>query len=210
VSRATRALALGVLAWVAAGAARADDLRAGELLYQSTCAGCHGVNGTSMIATIPRLGAQVPSFLILQWSHFQWGVRADGPGHARMKNVGDAEMRAIAAFLHAQKSGPAWRIRDPAARKLGEKLYRLGDFERKIIACAVCHGVRAGGVDALTVPAVANQSPRYLVEITRVFQSPVDFHSAIGNGMKLAVMPLSDEDVRAVAEYLSSIGEGGE
>lgn len=210
MSRAARAFAVVLLACVAARAARADDLRAGELLYQSTCAGCHGANGTSMIATIPRLSAQVPSFLILQWSHFQWGVRADEHGHARMRDVGDAEMRAIAAFLFAQKPGPAWRVRDPAARKLGEKLYRLGDFERKIIACAVCHGVRAGGVDALTVPGVANQSPRYLVEITRVFQSPVDFHSAIGNGMKLAVMPLSDADVRAVAEYLSSIGEVSE
>jgi cytochrome c553 len=209
VSRLARAITV-LVACVAAGAARAKDLRDGELLYQSTCAGCHGANGTSMISTIPRLSAQVPSFLVLQWSQYQWGVRPDASGHARMKNVGDAEMRAIAAFLHAQKPGPAWRVTDPASRKLGEKLYRLGDFERKIIACAVCHGVRAGGVDALTVPGVANQSPRYLVEITRVFQSPVDFHSAIGNGMKLAVMPLSDEDVRGVSEYLSSLGEVSE
>ncbi len=207
---AARGFAVVLLTCLVAGAASADDLRAGELLYQSTCAGCHGANGTSMIATIPRLGAQVPSFLVLQWSHFQWGVRADGPGHARMKNVGDAEMRSIAAFLHAQKPGPAWRVTDAALRKHGEKLYRLGDFERKIIACAVCHGVRAGGVDALTVPGIANQSPHYLVEVTRLFQSPVDFHSAIGNGMKLAVMPLSDDDVRAVSEYLASMGEVGE
>jgi cytochrome c553 len=200
------ALAVALLL-LSAGASRGEDLRRGELLFQATCSGCHGEKGTSMIATIPRLSAQVPSFLILQWSLFQWGVRPDGPGHARMKSVGDADMRAIAAFLNAQKSGPAWPVTDPAARKHGERLYRQGDFNRKIIACAVCHGVTAGGVNALTVPSVANQSPQYLVDITRVFQSPVDFHSAIGNGMKLAVMPLSDADVRAVAVYLSSMGE---
>lgn len=205
--RGSRFALAAALMLFSAGAARGDDLRRGELLFQGTCSGCHGEKGASTIATIPRLSAQVPSFLVLQWSLFQWGVRPDGPGHARMKSVGDAEMRAIAAFLSAQKSGPAWPVSDPAARKHGEMLYRQGDFARKIIACAVCHGVTAGGVNALTVPSVANQSPQYLVDITRVFQSPVDFHSAIGNGMKLAVMPLADADVRAVAVYLSSMGE---
>lgn len=199
-------LALAALATVAQEIDHTGDLKLGERLFQGTCSGCHGSKGASAISAIPRLSAQVPSFLLFQWSNFKSGARQDQPGHAKMQGIGDREIRAMASYVSAQPVGAPWPSRNPKLRAAGEKLYQSGDYSRKIIACAVCHGKDGAGVNSLTIPSVANQSPLYLVEITHVFQTPVDFHSAIGNGMQIAVMSLTDDDIRAVSDYMASMG----
>lgn len=193
---------------VAAESNNNGDRSAGERLFEGTCSGCHGAKGISMISSIPRLGAQVSSFLLFQWSLFKSGVRPDQPGHAKMKGIGDQEIRSIVSYLSAQPPGPPWPTQNPKLRDAGEKLYQSGEYGRKIIACAVCHAKDGAGVDTLTVPRVANQSPLYLDEILHLFKTPMDFHTPIGNGMHLAVIPLTDEDIKAVSEYMATLGAG--
>lgn len=184
------------------------DRKLGERIFQGTCSGCHGSKGTSITSTIPRLSAQGQNFLLFQWSLFKHGHRHDPPGHAKMKGIGDREIRSIVAYLSAERAGAPWPSKNPALLQAGEKLYQSGDYGRKIIACAVCHGKDGAGVASLTVPRVANQSPDYLVAETRVFKTPVDFGTAIGNGMQLAVAPLTSDDILAVSEYMAGMGTG--
>jgi cytochrome c553 len=118
------------------------DRKPGGRLFQGTCSGYHVMRGASIIPTSPRLSGQVANFLLFQWSLFKSVVRHDPPGHAKMKGIGDREIRSIASYLSAEQAGAPWPSKNPA----------------------------------------------------------------IGNGMQLAVAPLTSDDILAVSECMAGMG----
>ena len=56
---------------------QASDVKAGEELGKSVCAGCHGADGVSPTPMWPNLKAQKAQYLVKQLEAFKAGTRKD-------------------------------------------------------------------------------------------------------------------------------------
>lgn len=103
-------------------------------------------------------------------------------------------MTSSVAYAVAEQPPPAVKP-DPVK---GEALYNNGDASRNIIACVSCHG--AAGNSTITVnPRLAGQHASYLVKQLQDFSSPARANAT----MSLMAKPLSNEDMKNLAAYLS-------
>ena len=72
--------------------------------------------------------------------------------------------------------------------------------------CVVCHGAQAQGNPSLKAPALAGQSAAYVQRQLKGFQSEWrGEEDAIGQSMRAVVGSLSDQDITALAEHVSSL-----
>lgn len=79
----------------------------------------------------------------------------------------------------------------------------------KFAACAACHGQDGNGT-APNYPALAGQYPDYLEQALHEYQSGQGNHPAVGSHRTNAIMngmasTLTDQDIRDIAAYLSSL-----
>jgi cytochrome c553 len=100
----------------------------------------------------------------------------------------------IATYFSSQPPMRATAAATPAAER-GKVLYHQGIPSVGVQACASCHGDKGEGDDV--VPRLAGQHKYYIVHRARIAMTKI-------------VNNVSDADINAVAEYLESIGEGGD
>jgi cytochrome c553 len=82
-------------------------------------------------------------------------------------------------------------------------LFRAGNVEAGLIACAICHGENGSGVPAIGVPRIAGQGPGYLKKILTEFAMVPDFGDPFPNAMHVVASALSPDDMDAVVAYLA-------
>lgn len=112
-----------------------------------------------------------------------------------LKSVFLVALAAASLAVHAAEEKPAAKAADPAK---GEALYTNGDNARGITACASCHG-QAGNSTIVQNPRLAQQHDAYIVKQLNDFKGP-NRPNAVMTAM---AKPLSDEDMKNVAAYLS-------
>ena len=117
-------------------AAAQGDAAAGQA-KAALCGSCHGVDGNSALAMNPKLAGQGAGYLYKQLVEFKSGARENATMAAMVMNLSDQDMLDLAAFYASQEVtiGGA----DPAKIELGESLYRAGNKELGVAACASCH-----------------------------------------------------------------------
>ena len=103
----------------AAGQAVAADLEAGKAAYEKfACASCHGADAkTSVMPSYPVLAGQHADYLLHALRSYQRGASGGTSVNARnnavmtamVKQLSDADMRNIAAWLAQQPSNLAIR-----------------------------------------------------------------------------------------------------
>ncbi len=103
----------------AAGQAAAADLEAGKAAYEKfACASCHGADAkTSVMPSYPILAGQHADYLLHALRSYQRGASGSTSVNARnnavmtamVKQLSDADMRNIAAWLAQQPSNLAVR-----------------------------------------------------------------------------------------------------
>ena len=97
MAMAAAALALQVLA----APARAGDLAAGEEMYRSECARCHGRAGRGM-ASFPRISGNAPEYLTERLTQYRAGEKV-GPNSALMfpiaADLSDEDIANLSAFV---------------------------------------------------------------------------------------------------------------
>jgi len=163
------------------------------------CKGCHGAEGISFVDLIPNLAGQHAAYTAKQLRDFQSGARTHQIMSAISKSVTGTELEDISAYFAGQKimQGDGSGL-NPAA----EKLYLSGDPARNIPACAGCHGENGKAPARASYPVIGGQHKEYLrVQLFR-FRSGDRSNSPDGI-MNKAVMKLSDDEIDALAEYLS-------
>ncbi|KEF35552.1 cytochrome C [Deinococcus sp. RL] len=185
------------LKYSAPSAARGQALAA-------SCQGCHGPRGVSSDPNTPRLAAQHAGYLRFQLAAFRAKLR---PGTA-MQNAAarltDQNIADLAAYFAAQPLGPAWPGGNAGLRAQGEVLFQRGDAPRNIIACAICHGTDGRGNERLGIASVTHQSPDYTFAVLRKLKHAPSFGGIIyPEAMRIALQPLNDDELRALAEYVS-------
>jgi cytochrome c553 len=210
MNRVLAALAAIGLLWAAptvAQDAAKPDLAAGERVAKQVCAACHGPDGNSVAAANPKLAGQFSAYLHKQMQNFkaQGGKKAarENPVMAGMvAGLSDADMRAVSAYYAAQKLSPAAASdKDLAAR--GQKLWRGGNAEKGVAACAGCHGPEGAGIPGV-YPRLSGQFAEYIDSQLKLFRSGARANDP--NGMMRGVAArLSDEDIKALAQYAAGL-----
>lgn len=203
-----RACALAVgLAVVFAGPALAQDAAKAQSIAAQVCAACHAADGNSIGPANPKIAGQVPEYLHKQLVDFkaQGGkkpARENAVMTGMVANLSEADMKNLAAYYSGQKLKPA-AAADKELAALGQKLWRGGNSQSGVPACAGCHGPTGAGIPA-QYPRVAGQYAEYLATQLRAFKDGVRANDP--NGMMRGVAArLSEREIKAVAEYAAGL-----
>lgn len=197
-------LLAGVLAQEVMPRLPAGNMARGATLAQN-CMGCHGPAGNSTNPAMPRLAGQMPSYLSFQLVVLRGGQRPSPAMNPIAKGLSDQQIADLTAFFSFQRIGAAWPSNDAAARTAGQKLYTAGDVKRDITACAICHGANGRGVNGNQIASIYRQSPEYFVKVMKEFAAVPDFGVAPANAMHIVAKKLTDNDLKALAEFVSSM-----
>lgn len=172
------------------------------------CAGCHGADGNSEDATFPRLAGQYADYIVKQIRDFQSGHRANNDTMAAMAatvaSVEDA--RDIAAYFSSQKmKDVSLTTPDRGLLAAGEKLFREGNVQTGVYGCINCHGERGKGKapNIAVFPVIGGQHRDYIIKELTDLKGGLRANDPAGM-MGAIAKKLSDDEIKAVAEYLST------
>ena len=166
------------------------------------CGACHGTDGNSTTPIWPSLAGQNAAYTILQIESFQSRWRDDPAMSAMADTLVDADVAEIAAYYAAQPVAIRPIARDEVAA--GQKLYRGGDGARGIPACMACHGPNGADNAAATYPALRGQQSEYTVLQLKAYRDGKRTTDP-RQMMRSIAEKMSDEDMQAVARYISAL-----
>jgi cytochrome c553 len=178
-----------------------------------TCAGCHGANGEGNASLqAPALVNLDSWYLKRQIDNFRSGIRGSNPNDTWGMQMAaqaalladDAEVDAVVAQISSfANTVPAATISGDIAR--GKDFYSM--------TCGACHGPDGVGNEALNAPSLRGLDDWYLVRQYGNFRDGlrgVHAEDVYGQQMqRMGKVLKSDQDIRDVAAYLSSLGIDG-
>jgi len=201
----TCALAVGLV--LAAASAHAQDADKAQSIASQVCAACHAADGNSIGPANPKIAGQFPEYLHKQLVDFkaQAGkkpARENPVMSSMVANLSEADMKNLAAYYGGQKLKPA-AAADKDLAASGQKLWRGGNAQAGVPACAGCHGPTGAGIPA-QYPRVAGQYAEYLAAQLRAFKDGGRANDP--NGMMRGVASrMSEREIKAVAEYAAGL-----
>lgn len=188
-------------------AAKADPAK-GKAIAETVCVACHGADGNSPVSANPNLAGQVPEYIAKQLSNFKAG--ADGKPALRnnpimggmVAGLSEDDMKNLGVWFGAQKQKPSV-AKDEKLVAVGQKLWRGGNLEKGIPACAGCHGATGSGLPA-QYPRLSGQFPEYTEAQLKAFRTGERANDPEAM-MRMIAAKLSDVEIKAVAEYAAGL-----
>ena len=183
-----KAAAVAALFICLMSATRAQDISAKLML----CAACHGADGNSQQTDVPSLASQPKIFIENQLVMIREGMRDIPAMKGVLDGLTDEEITSMAVhYADLPLNKP------PADRR--ETLYVRGEKLAREMRCGSCHLPNYAGREQM--PRLAGQREDYLLHSMRQFTS----NQAVGRDtiMAAALYGVSDEDIRALAHFLS-------
>ena len=159
------------------------------------CFACHGAQGQSEIENVPSLGAQQPSYTVIQLFMFREKLRVAEPMNEPAKELTDSDLQSMADALAALP--PPKPPADPADPGRFERARALTEQNH----CDVCHRPDFSGQQ--TVPRLADQREDYLLKTLREYKSGA--RRAYEPIMLEALQPIDDAQLVEFAYYLSRL-----
>ena len=186
------------------------DPEAGKEKAQ-VCAACHGPDGNSPSGQYPSLAGQGEPYLIKQLKAFKSGERENAIMQGQAANLSEQDMQDLAAF-YAEQTVQTGQVKADLV-EMGERIYRGGDVEKGIPACAGCHGPAGQGVDAAGFPALAGQQPAYtesqLMAFRAVGREDIGDMAKRDNDpqamMRTLAAKMSDAQIQAVSSFVAGL-----
>lgn len=186
----------------------------------TACVSCHGANGEGNAAGgFPRLAGQAEYYLSRQMAAFASGSRNNPIMSPIAKAMNEQQMRDVSAWYAsvetpsagAGQAGAASSEAGAAANKSrgksggndrGQTLASVGDNDKRVQACANCHGPNGAG-EPPPYPYLASQHASYLKAAMAEWKSGA--RSTDGSGqMPSIAKALSDADVEALANFYAA------
>jgi cytochrome c553 len=196
--RISLALVLAACALIRGTARVAADADAGKNKADA-CAACHGDNGISQTDNTPSLASQPDQFLQWQLVFFRSGARKNEVMAPVAEQLSNEDVRDLAAYFTSLKSpsSSAAEMRDdrPELTETGKKATAAG-------RCASCHGDDFAGSKA--VARIAGQREEYLIKALHDYKAGPRTGGGVA-AMAEVAYPLSEEDISALAHYLSRL-----
>jgi cytochrome c553 len=183
-------------------ASAAGDAAAGKT-KSAACVACHGMDGNSSNPIWPKLAGQHASYIAKQLADFKAGDRKDPTMNGMAAPLSEQDMADLGAYFASQTTAigaPA----DEAMAAKGKALYQGGDKDKGISACMACHGPSGAGNPGAGFPALSGQHSAYVVKALQDFRSGVRATDP-QKMMRDIAAKMSDEDIKAVAEYISGL-----
>ena len=112
------------------------------------------------------------------------------------------DMKNIGAYYTLQKPNPS-AAKDKVLAEQGEKIYRGGNIESGVPACASCHSPNGVGIPP-NYPRLAGQHAEYTVAQLRAFRTEQRANDA-NSVMRGIVTRMSEKEMQAVAEFISGL-----
>ena len=183
------------------------DLAKGKQIAETVCVGCHGADGNSPTSANPSLAGQGSEYLFKQLPQFKSddgkpAVRNNPVMSGMTAALSVEDMKSQALYFSQQKLKPATAT-DEKLVSAGKSLWRKGDFERGIPACAGCHGPTGAGVPA-QYPRIAGQYAEYTEAQLKNFRSEERSNDP-EMMMRNIAEKLSDKQIKAVADYAAGL-----
>lgn len=193
-----------LLAFASLPASAEGDAAAGQA-KAAVCAACHGADGNSMVPQWPKLSGQHESYALRQLLLIQSGARPVPEMIGIVAGLNQADMADLAAYFAAQ--APQGGAADETLVEAGRKLWRAGNAATGVPACMACHGPAGEGNPPAAYPRLAGQHAVYTARMLERFRAgenwgAKDSPSHVMNGV---AMPLTDEDIKAVASYIEGL-----
>lgn len=169
----------------------------------ATCGACHGPDGNSINPQWPKIAGQGAKYLYEQLAAFKSAARKDPIMQGQVANLSDQDLRDLAAWFALKEQKPG--VASPASVKVAEKVYRAGDFERGIAACAGCHGPKGLGNPAAGYARIGGQHAQYTAAQLKLFRSGERKHSANAQMMTAVANKLTDVEIDALSSYINGL-----
>ncbi len=193
-----------VLLGAAAAAAHATtgDPSAGQT-KAATCTACHGANGVSTNPEWPNIAGQHARYIAKQLADYKAGTERNNAVMAGMvAALSETDMADLAAWFSTQ--APAAGTADAALAEAGQRLFRGGNPETGVPACAGCHGPRGAGDPNGGIPRLAGQHADYTKAQLQAFHAR-DRQNDLNGMMRGTVRWMTDEEMDAVAAYIQGL-----
>ena len=197
-----RAGVLALLAALTLAADAAAQTTDGQRLAKSKCAQCHRADGTDSAINAPRLTGLAPAYLEKQLKAFAEGRRRSDEMTPIATELSEEDGRNVAKWYAQQRLAGAPRApaANPKLAETGRRMYEEGNGHPDGQPCATCH--QPDAVGNARFPRLAGQSRTYLARQLTDFKTGRRTTDA---QMTVEAQTLSDQDIRALSEYLSSL-----
>ena len=202
-SSALVAVWLGIMAASLAAASNLKpDLIQGKAKVESVCITCHTVDGNSVAPIYPIVAGQHADYIQKQLQEFKAGKRVDNVMRPWALTLSDQDIANVSAYYASQKL----KERTAGNRELadaGGKIYRGGIIVKNVPACMSCHGPNGAGIPS-QYPQLSSQHAAYTEAQLQAFKKE-NRKNDPANMMQEIAMRLSDDEIKAVAEYISGL-----
>ena len=175
----------------------------------ATCAACHGADGNAPVTMYPKIAGQHAEYLYKQLKEFKLGMtsggeegRADPVMGGMAMPLSDQDMKDLSAYFASLNMSEGTTPEDVVEQ--GEMLYKAGDAERGIPACAACHGPRGNGTSLAGFPKISFQHAEYLKAQLEKFRDGTRANDHNGM-MRDIAKKLTDEDIEVLSKYLGGL-----
>lgn len=175
------------------------DLERGKQIASSVCVACHAADGNSVVPANPVLAGQHAEYIAAQLAAFKSGARPSPIMQGMAAGLAPEDMLNLGAWFESQKQTPRF-AHDKALAQRGEQIWRGGVPATNVPACAGCHGATGLGIPS-QYPRLAGQFADLSVGWLKAFatgQRPNPVMSQVA-------AKLSENDMKAVAEYISGL-----
>jgi len=182
----------------------------------TACAACHGTDGNSVDPQYPKLAGQHERYIARHLALYKSGERENAIMLGFAAALSPQDMRDVGAYFATKTASPGMAddsliaTGDNAGRKyysVGEALFRSGDAERGVAACAACHGPVGRGNPGPAYPQLAGQHANYTATQLKAFRSGAVYgRDANANAVMMGVAKyLTDEEIGSLASYIEGL-----
>jgi cytochrome c553 len=184
-----------------AGAFDGDPAKA-RAIATGVCAACHGVDGNSPIPTNPSLAGQHPEYIYKQLHDYKSGARKNPIMTGMAVGLSEEDMRNLAAYFSAQKPR-AGVAHDAAQVTAGQRVYRIGNSDTGVPACAGCHSPDGVGIPIL-FPRIKGQHQDYTFAQLKAFRAGERDNDPSAM-MRTIAGRMTEQEMQEVAEYIAAL-----
>jgi cytochrome c553 len=193
---------LGALGLVASAIFSASALADEAAPAYAACEACHGEGGNSPIPGMlaPKLAGLDARYITKQLHDFKYGRRTFDAMNTMAQGLSEADIATDAAYFAEQTRTPD-EVTDKDLAKQGEAIVKHGVRAQAVPACVNCHNDGATGT--FRYPRLAGQKSDYVINQLAHLKSG-ERHNDFGQMSRVA-MRLTDDQIKAVAEYVSTL-----
>ncbi len=180
----------------------AGDIESAKKIVNNLCIACHAVDGNSAIPSNPKLAGQHADYLSRQLEYFKKGIRENAVMQGMVANLSTKDFDNLGHYFENQTLKLS-AAKSNGKGSLGEKIFRAGIADKKLPACASCHGPSGHGIPG-QFPRLNAQHADYTISQLNAYKNGLRKNEA-AKMMATIAQRLSDAEMQAVADYIEGL-----